>query len=367
MQTLTRRQLGLGGAAALAAAASSTLLQPAGGTTMRLGLGAMKPTNLRIGAILPTSPWDAELPRRLVAGLREALAAPGWLSTEIVERDVEGGIIGIQQAGSELLAEDVDVLLAVTNPLAADRVVIDASDAAVPLLVSTFGAMTARGLGRPEVPAVVHGLHMADAGAALGAWTVRHNGPRVGVLARDREAMFDLLSEFGRGVTSAGGTLVTVEVVHEVGQVADALDRMHAAGIDTLHLEVGGVDAPTYLDVVTSSSVAGLPRTAGPSAGDPGATSCASWGSGQDPAHQLGVETGSLLAAAVRRGRGRMAPMAGLSFTTERGTVSIDPRTGVSSGPVFLGGSADVVAVPPGAHGSLVQPVTGVLSEYGCF
>lgn len=366
MQTLTRRQLGLGGAAVVAAAAASTLLQPAGTSTMRLGLGAMKPTSLRIGAILPTSPWDAELPRRIVAGLRDALSAPDWLSVEMVEREVVGGTVGIRSAASDLLARDVDVLLAATNPLAADPLVDLAAAASVPLLVSTFGATTPRRLGRGDVAATVHGLHLADAAAALGAWTVREHGPRVGVLASDREAMFDLIGQLGRGVTSAGGTMAALEIVSEPGELAAAADRLEQAGLDALHIEVAGRDAAPFLDLLEDGSFRGVPVTIDPLAsGGDALPACASWSRGTDPAAVLGAETGSLLVAALRRGGGHGVVFPGTSFDTDRGRLRVS-STGVTAGPVAMLADGRPLAVPPGDRGNLSLPVAGVTNEFLC-
>jgi ABC-type branched-subunit amino acid transport system substrate-binding protein len=211
-----------------------------------------------------------------------------------------------------VLEERPDVVVAaVTEPVAAALEPLSA-EARVPLVAANVGAHAFHPAGGTTAS-----LHAWQASYALGGWAVRNLGPRAAVAVTLREAGYDTVYAFRRGVEAAGGTMVATRVTHE--QAADAglgtlVRTMRAVRPDHVHVLATGHAAVDVFRALGDLD-ARVPLSAGglsvdervlPALGRSalGVTSVAAWrgtaGSPGGPYETLGSEAARLAIAAFR-------------------------------------------------------------------
>lgn len=263
---------------------------------------------LALGALLPSGAGrDAmarELERGLGAGFAEA--APS-IRPSLLTRGVAHGHGGARAALRELLAERPDaVVAAVTEPIAAHLAPI-AREAGVPFVAANVGAHVPSGVVTSA------SLRAWEASYALGAWSVRSLGPRALVAVALREAGYDTVLAFRRGVEAAGGTVAATHVTHgAVAGLAELVRAIRATRPDHVHVAATGTAA---VDVFRALGETRVPLTSGglsvdervlPALGRDalGVTSIAAWPGTTDapggPFEALGREASALVTAVIR-------------------------------------------------------------------
>lgn len=234
---------GLVGAAGVATAALAVPVLTA------LPASAARP--LRVGVLVPERLSYGPAGKSLLAGLACGFAtAKHPVAATFRARGVAQGFSGATTATTQLLAEQVDVVVAGVSVLTAESI--------APLCRAAGVSLVVAGVGAHVVPAatsgVVHvGLQQWQAAHAMGAWARGHLGGSLFEIVAAPDAGYDAVYATARSFQSAGGALLGRALTHDrpVGTgVDDAVAAARASGADVVVVHASGRRAADILAAI---------------------------------------------------------------------------------------------------------------------
>ena len=376
--TISRRNfLKIAGAAACALTFPSQLLAFGdNGTSLNFsGWPAV-----RLGMLLPEQDISAVLTKNFLAGFDYCLKTSGCLdagvSIELVRAD-SGGAVSVSALKKLVQHEQVSLVTGVLNTAAASALRSFTRDEEFLLMTGSAGECIAR--QKNVSPNTFNcSMNFWQANWTMGRWAASHMGRKSVVATSVYETGYDTLEAFRLGFQSAGGT-VGDTFVADTGKGTPDFDKFfsEASSIrpDFIYALYSGQLGVDFIKAYTASGLAGrIPlacsshlltgdviKSMGPLAA--GVKTCLPWhsdlfapgtvdfarnyrketGLNLDSFGLLGYDTAGIILSALSVTNGKTGNIKALArafetagFSSPRGQVTMNPKTNVTRGPLFI-------------------------------